>query len=168
MDPCIYIKVSRSKFIILILYVIDILLASRSCDLLVEIKSVLSKWFDMKDLRKASFILGIEIGRDRLCRPLGLSQRDYVDRVLGKFGMGDYKPFNTPIAKGDKLSKDQCPKNDLERSAMKDVPYASVVGSLMYAQVCTRPNLSFVVSILGRFLSNPVHVHWLATKRIMR
>ena len=72
-DPCIYLEVSESKFIILVLYMDDILLASSSCDLLVETKSMLSKCFDMKNLGEASFVLGIEIRRNRLRRLLGLS-----------------------------------------------------------------------------------------------
>lgn len=42
-----------------------------------------------------------------------------------------------PIVKGDKLSQNQCPQNDIERRKMETVPYASAVGSLMYAQTCT-------------------------------
>jgi hypothetical protein len=53
-------------------------------------------------------------------------------------------------------------------NAMSNVPYASAVGSLMYAQVCTRPDLSFAVSVLGRYLSNPGHAHWVAAKKVMR
>ena len=60
-----------------------------------------------------------------------------------------------PIVKGDKFSKGQCPHNDIERDQMKAVPYSSVVGSLMYAQVCTRPDGAFVVGVLGRYLSDP-------------
>ncbi|XP_070660599.1 secreted RxLR effector protein 161-like [Malus domestica] len=73
-----------------------------------------------------------------------------------------------PISKGDKLSKKQCPKNDLERDAMKDKPYASLVGSLMYAQVCTRPDLAFTISVLGRFQSNARKAHWNAGMRVLR
>ena len=65
--------------------------------------------------------------------------------------MKDCAPSVSPIVKGDKFYLNQCPKNDLEREQMKDIPYASVVESLMYAQVCTRPDISFVVGMLGRY-----------------
>ena len=81
-DQCIYCKVSGRKFIFLILYVDDILLASSDLGLLHETKRMLSNNFDMKDLGEASFVLGIEIHRNRSCRLLGLSQRAYVDRIL--------------------------------------------------------------------------------------
>ena len=70
--------------------------------------------------------------------------------------------------KGDKLSNEQCQKNDLEKDAMKTIPYASVVGSLMYTQVCTRPNIAFIVDVLGRYLLNPSHDHWVDAKKVMR
>ncbi|XP_047161805.1 secreted RxLR effector protein 161-like [Vigna umbellata] len=72
------------------------------------------------------------------------------------------------IQKGDKFSQMQCPKNDLERKAMESIPYASVVGSVMYAQTCTRPYISFVVGRLGRYQSNPGMDHWKATKKFLR
>ena len=51
---------------------------------------------------------------------------------------------------------------------MKIVPYASLVGSLMYAQVCTRPDFAFVVDVLGRYLSDPGLSHWKAAKKVMQ
>ena len=51
---------------------------------------------------------------------------------------------------------------------MKAVPYSSVVSSLMYAQVCTRPDIPFVVDVLGRYLSNLDQSHWKAAKKVLR
>ena len=56
-----------------------------------------------------------------------------------------------PILKGDKLSEKQFPRNNMEMEEMKKIPYASIVGSLMYSQTCTRPDISFVVGMLGRY-----------------
>jgi len=60
-----------------------------------------------------------------------------------------------PIMKGDRFNLNQCSKNNLEREQMKNIPYASIVGSLMYAQVYTRPDITFVVRMLRRYQSNP-------------
>ena len=90
-----------------------------------------------------------------------------MDKVLDRFNMKDSKPRDIPIAKGDKFSLKQCPNNDLERTEMQKIPYASAVGSLMYAQVCTRPDIAFVVKVLGRYLSNPGLQHWKVVKRVM-
>ena len=62
---------------------------------------------------------------------------------------------HTPVAKGNKFSLEQCPKLELEKKEMEKFPYASAVGSLMYAQVCTRPDIAYIVGMLGRYLSNP-------------
>ena len=82
--------------------------------------------------------------------------------------MQNCAPGDTPVAKGDKFSLDQCPKNEFERREMQKIPYASAVGSLGYAQVCTRPDLAYIVGMLGRYLSNPGMDHWKAAKRVMR
>ncbi|KAL9253059.1 Retrovirus-related Pol polyprotein from transposon TNT 1-94-like protein [Drosera capensis] len=113
-DDCIYHKFSRSKHIFLVLYVDDILLASNDIGLLHETKRFLSKKFEMKDLDNASFVLGIQIHRDRLKGVLGLSQKGYIDKVLKRYGMQDCKPGDTPVAKGDKFSLNKCPKNGLK------------------------------------------------------
>ena len=150
-DQCIYCKVSGRKFIFLILYVDDILLASSVLGLLHETKRMLSKNFDMKDLGEASFVLGIEIHRNRSRGLLGLSQRAYVDRILERFNMQQCKPGIAPVCKGDKLSLSQCPHSDIEKAQMKNVPYASALGSIMYAQVCTRPDIAFATGLIGRY-----------------
>ena len=69
--------------------------------------------------------------------------------------MKNCSPSPTPIVKGDRFSLNQCQKNDHEREKTRDAPYASVVGSLMYAQVCTRPDIAYVIRVLGKYQSNP-------------
>jgi len=167
-DRCIYLKVSGSKFLFLILYVDDILLASSDLGLLHETKEFLSKNFQMKDMGEATYVIGIAIFRDRSRGLLGLSQKQYSERVLERFGMENCSVSVAPLQKGDKFSLMQCPQNEWERKQMERIPYASAVGSLMYAQTCTRPDISFVVGILGRYQSNPGMDHWKATKKVMR
>ncbi|RVW19330.1 Retrovirus-related Pol polyprotein from transposon TNT 1-94 [Vitis vinifera] len=161
-------RICGSKYIFLVLYVDDILLATNDISILHDTKRFLSKHFEMKDLGDASFVLGIQIHRDRSRGILGLSQRTYIDKVLQRYDMQNSKPGDTPVAKGDKFSLNQCPKNSLESQEMQKIPYASAVGSLMYAQVCTRPDIAYIVGMLGRYLSNPGMYHWRAAKRVMR
>jgi hypothetical protein len=154
--------------VFLVLYVDDILLASNDINMLHETKKFLMKIFEIKDLGDASFVLGIEILRNRTQCILGLSQRNYIEKVLKRYGMQDSKLENTPMAKGDKFSLNQCPKNHVENEVMQKYPYASIIGSIMYAQVCTRPNIAFITGMLGRYLSNPGLDHWKAAKRVLR
>ena len=167
-DNCIYVKFKGSRFTILVLYVDDILLACSDKDMLHETKNFLSSNFDMKDLGEASYVLGIEIYRDRSKGMLGLSQKAYFERVLKKYNLHKCSPSPAPIVKGDKFGTFQCPRNQIEIDQMKSVPYASAVGSIMYAQVCTRPDLAFVTGMLGRFQSNPGPDHWKAAKKVLR
>ena len=132
-DDCVYHKFSGSKHIYLVLYVDDILVTTNDISMLHETKRFLSKKFEMKDLGDASFVLGIQIHRDRSRGILGLSQKSYIEKILKRFGMHDCKPGDTLMAKGDKFSLNQCPKNNFEIQEMQQIPYVSAIGSLMYA-----------------------------------
>nr|KYP74003.1 Retrovirus-related Pol polyprotein from transposon TNT 1-94 [Cajanus cajan] len=110
--------------------------------MVVMIKKMLSTSFDMKDLEELSFILAIEIHKDKSRKLLVLSQKAYIDKVLKRFDMENRRPSDVLIVKRVNSCKDQYPENDIEKNSMENVPYASAMGSLMYAQVCTRPDLS--------------------------
>ena len=103
-DNCIYAKFKNGKYIFLILYVDDILLASSDVNLLLEMK-FLSSNFDMKDLGEASFVLGIEVHRDRENGVLGLSQKAYLENILKKYSMQNCKSSPALIVKGDRYGE---------------------------------------------------------------
>ena len=92
----------------------------------------------MKDLGEASYVIGIKIHRNRSRGIVGLLYKVYIERVLSRFSMENCVLGDAPIAKGDKLSLLQCLKTGVEKKKMESIPYASAVGSLMYAQVCAR------------------------------
>jgi hypothetical protein len=69
---------------------------------------------------------------------------------------------------GEKLIVEQCPKTQEEIEDMAHVPYASVVGSLMYVMVCTRPDISHAVGVLRRYMLTPGKEHWTIVKRVFR
>ncbi|GKC21437.1 putative RNA-directed DNA polymerase [Tanacetum coccineum] len=152
-DQCIYLKLSGSKFVILVLYVDDIILASNDLNMLYETKRFLSENFKMKDLEEASYVIGIEIYRDRSRGILGLSQRAYIDKILKKYSMQNCSPTVATVVKGDKFGAYQCLKNKLEQEEMRLKPYASVVGSLTYAQVCTRPDITYITGTKNSLLT---------------
>ncbi|KAE8654176.1 E3 ubiquitin protein ligase upl2, putative isoform 2 [Hibiscus syriacus] len=99
---------------------------------------------------------------------LMLSQAEYINKVLSRFNMQDAKPVSTPLGVHFRLSKDQSPKTEEERAHMVKVPYASAIGSLMYAMVCTRPDIAHAVGAVSRYMNNPGKVHWEAVKWILR
>src|SRR5262249_4558800 len=128
----------------------------------------LSKQFMMKDLGETSYILGIKIYRDRSKRLLGLSQSSYIDKVLKRFSMEELKKGFLPMSSGVVLSKDMCPKTKIERDNMINIPYASAIGSIMCAMLCTRLDVSYALSIVSRYQANPGEKHWKAVKDILK
>ena len=169
-DHCVYFrKLQDGSFIYLLLYVDDMLIASKNQGEICRLKAQLSKEFKMKDLGEAKKILDMEIARDRQRGTLCLTQRQYLKKVLQRFGMSENtKPVSTPLAPHFKLSASQCPKTEEEREYMSKVPYSNAVGSLMYAMVCTRPDISHTVGIVSRYMNNPGKEHWQAVKWILR
>lgn len=76
-------------------------------------------------------------------------------------------PKDAPMVKGDKFSKSQCHGNELENEIMPCIiSYVTTIGSLMYAQVCTRSDIAYAVTVLRRFQSNPRMDHWKAAKKL--
>ncbi|CAN1262899.1 Retrovirus-related Pol polyprotein from transposon TNT 1-94 [Linum perenne] len=168
-DSCVYFKRNLPKPpVYVLLYVDDILLICDSLNIITGIKTDLKRNFDMKDLGPAKRILGISITRDRKKRVINLSQSDYVLKVLDKFAMKNSKTSSIPLGAHLELSKDQSPASQEDRAKMADVPYDVAVGSVMYAMLCTRPDLAFAISVLSRFMSNPGEKHWSAMKQTLR
>ena len=89
----------------------------------------------------ASYVIGIKIHRNRPRGIFSLLEETYINKILERFRMKDCSASVAPIMKGDTFNLNQCPKNDFKREQVKNIPYASIVGSLMYAQVCTRLTL---------------------------
>jgi hypothetical protein len=151
----VYFKLIGDHLIYLVLYVDDMLLIGNNTEIIQDVKTQFSSRFDMKDLGASNFILSMEIKRDQKKRKLWLNQRNYVETILHRFNMQESKPVKVPILVGVNLSADQCPKTQEEEEDMSCVPYASAVGSLMDAMVCTRLDIAHVVGFLSRYMSKP-------------
>nr|AAO37490.1 putative gag-pol polyprotein [Oryza sativa Japonica Group]AAS01915.1 putative polyprotein [Oryza sativa Japonica Group] len=164
-EPCVYKKISGSALVFLILYVDDILLIGNVIPMLESIKTSLKNSFSMKDLGEAAYILGIRIYRDRSKRLIGLSQSTYIDKVLKRFNMQDSKKGFLPMSHGINLGKNQCPQTTDERNKMSVILYASAIGSIMYAMLCTRPDVSYALSATSRYQSDPGAVSWKNSKQ---
>jgi len=167
-DHCTYYKRFEEDFMILLLYVDDMLMIGPNKDRVQKLKAQLAREFNMKDLGPTNKILGIQIHRDRSKRKIWLSQKNYLKKILRRFNMQDCKPISTLLPVNFKLSSSMSPSNEAERMEMSRVPYVSVVGSLMFAMICIRPDIAQAVGAASRYLANPGREHWNTIKRILR
>jgi hypothetical protein len=134
-EPCVYKKVSGSTVVFLVLYVNDILLIRNGIPMMEAVKSSLRKSFLMKDLGEMTYILGIKLYRDRSKRLIGLSEGAYSNKILNWFNMQDSKKGFLPMSHGITLSKKQCLTDPDEQKRMGVIPYASAIGSILYAMI---------------------------------
>ena len=128
----------------------DILLIRNDVEFSRKHKGVFESCFSKKDLGEAAYILGIKIYKDRSRRLIGLSQSTYLDKILKKFKMDQSKKGFFPILQGVKLSSAQSLTMTEDREKMSVIPYASAIGSIMYAMLCTRPDVNLAVSNPGK------------------
>ena len=167
-DSCVYIKERKivpSAF--LLLYVDDMLVAGADLGVIQGIKAELESKFEMKNLGNARRILGMDIIRDRSKRELRLVQKDYIQKILKRFQADGFKPVSTPLAGHFKLSMDQRPKDDSEREELSKIPYANIIGRIMYTMLCTRPDLAHAISVTSCFMSDHGREHWIALKWLL-
>ena len=170
-DPCVYMKPVSNKdfgFIILVVYVDDMLITAKDRSEIEKLKALLSSEFKMKDLGTAKRIVGMEINRDLENGKLWLTQSRYAKKVLARFNMEDCKPVSTPLASHFKLCAAQCPTDAETKGLMSKIPYEKAVGSLMYLMISTRPDIALAMGKVSRYMSNPGKVHWEAVKWILR
>ncbi|CAL9218009.1 unnamed protein product [Arabidopsis halleri] len=159
-DSFVYIKkLQNGEYIDLLLYVDDILIASRDKRSIEDLKALLGSEFEMKYLGEAKKILGMEIERDRSKGTLSISQEGYLLKLLGNFSMDQSKPVGMPIGVHFKLRTATDEEVRVQYESMRSIPYQSAVGSLMYSMIGTRPDLAYSISLVCRFMSKPLKQH---------
>jgi len=122
----------------------------------------------MKDMGLLKYCLGIEFEQNLEKHEIKMHQQCYANEVIKRFRMENSNTVSTPLAANGKLSKDMTSSDQEGSPEIKDLPYQSLIGSLMYLAVCTRPYISRVVSLLSQFNSNFTQQHWTAAKRVLR
>jgi hypothetical protein len=145
----------------------DILLATNSKEASNVAASELNSKFTVTDAGDAEWLLGCRITRWRDKRVLKLDQEQFVIRILREFGMEFCNSTVTPCPKW-RLTSDMCPSSDTEKQNASCLPYCAVVGKCMYLSTCTRPDISYAVRELARFMSNYGEKHFEAAKHLLR
>ncbi|TLX69534.1 hypothetical protein E9993_22935, partial [Labilibacter sediminis] len=155
-DKCVYVKNTTHGYVILCLYVDDMLIIGSNDKMIRSTKDMLKSKFDMKDMGLADVILGVKITRTQ--DGLILSQTHYVDKILEKFSKGETSIARTPIDTSQHLRKNR-------GASVNQLEYSRIIGSLMYLMSCTRPDLAYAVSRLSRYTSKPSSEHWKSITR---
>ncbi|CEG49080.1 gag-pol polyprotein [Plasmopara halstedii] len=122
----------------------------------------------MTDLGELKYLLGMKIGQKQVAGQVTLRQTKFLKSILSKFGMQDSKPVKTPQDTELKLTKNMCEGGCRHEDTMKNVPYRSCIGGIMYLMVATRPDLAAAVGVLSQFAADPCPTHWQALKRVLR
>ena len=162
-DPCIYVSKEKEPLMIGI-YVDDILFAGKNERKINEIKTALSAKFDVKDLGELRYFLGVNVVQNHENGTTWIGQPVYTESVLKKFGMENCKSIATPVDVSVKLTHQETEDSEYVDASQ----YQSMVGSLLYLSMKTRPDIAFAVSRAARFCSKPTHQHLIAVKRILR
>lgn len=151
----------------LVIYVDDIVIFSRYQETINEIVQRIQNKYEARDLGEITHFLGVNIMRGNE-GDIKINQEVYIQELLEKYGLQECRPAYTPLEPGNSISSENSPKIDEERQDMKKVPYRELIGSLGYVSQCTRPDISFAVSKLAQFSSNPGRKHWDEAKRTLR
>ncbi|CAI7808841.1 unnamed protein product [Closterium sp. NIES-53] len=163
-DPSLFIRATSSRFFILV-YVDDMILVTKDQTELAAAETALGEKLATKDLGKLTNYLGMEITRDRTARTITLSQKFYINNVLTRFKMQEAASMPTPLSLQHQLTAPSVPSPE-----PCDEAYPELVGSLMYAMMCPRPDLAYPFNVLSRYVapSRFASHHWSAAKRVLR
>ncbi|KAE8679315.1 hypothetical protein F3Y22_tig00111402pilonHSYRG01195 [Hibiscus syriacus] len=152
-------KNEDGDIMIVCLYVDDMVFTGNNPGMFNDFKKAMTKEFEMTDIGEMSYFLGVEV--KQMQEGIFISQKKYAEEILRKFRMEDYKPVATPAEPGVKLSVNST------REQVNPTLFKSIVGSLRYLTF-TRPDITYAVGLVSRFMENPKQDHWIAAKRILR
>ena len=165
--PCVFIKKSETGFAIIAVYVDDLNLVGTPEDL-TKTTEYLKKEFEMKDLGKTKFCIGLQI--EHFLNEVLVHQSTYIKKILKRFNMDKTHLLSSlMVVRSLDVKKDPfrpCEKG--EKLLGPEVPYLSAIGALMYLANCTRPDIAFSFNLLARYSSAPTRRHWNGIKHILR
>jgi hypothetical protein len=167
-DQAVFSRRENGQHTIVVVHVDDCTIAARTLSDVNELKTQIRKHVEITDLGELHWLLGIEVTRNRDERTISLSQRTYIDSIVRRFSFDELKPVSNPMEPSTRLHSGQSPSTGAEYAAMRHIPYREAVGSLMYASLGTRPDISYAVTTISRFSGNPGMPHWDAVRRIYR
>ena len=149
----------EGRILIVSIYVDDLIFTGNDEDFINEFKVSMKNEFDMTDLGKIKYFLGVEVIQNN--KGIYMSQRMYAQEILQRFGIENSNPTKTPIVSGCKMIKDE---GGIKVDSTK---YKQMIESLMYLTV-SRPDLMYVMSLVSKYMEKPTELHMQAVKRVLR
>ncbi|CAI7932306.1 unnamed protein product [Closterium sp. NIES-54] len=165
-DESLFMTEGEEEKVFLLVYVDDILLFSPSLERIKEVQGKLKETFQCKALGPVGYCLGLHVERDEVKGWLRLHQHKYLAAMGEKYGLEQGRSVKNPLPSGFQLHLDEEEGEVLEYELQRR--FQSMVGSLMYALVNTRPDIAFSVSQLARVVSRPLQEHVDAAERLVR
>jgi hypothetical protein len=167
-DPCVYIYRRNDEYAFIAAHVDDCLIWAKD-EMKSKIIKKMGEKYELKDLGPARKYLGVRFTGERKNGVLTvtLDQEEYIDKMLDRFGMTDCNPTKVPLEQKTKFNKAMSPQTEEEKEEMKEVPYRNATGGIMYL-LKTRPDLTYSISEISRFMNNPGKEHWRGVVHILR
>ena len=166
-DPCVRYKQEGDDYTITDTYTDDVFGASTTDEEIKRRKDEMGKEWEIKDVGETEYFLGTRVQQDLDRGIIRLTQRPYWEHVINRFDLAHITPRNTPLPTGIVLDNNMSPKTDSEKKDMATKQFRPILGSVMWGQLATRPDLSFAVSLLSRFQANPGIEHWNALMHVI-
>ena len=129
-------------------------------------KEIREEW-EIKDVGEMEYFLGMQVQQNLDKGTIQLTQWLYWEHVINRFALESVVSWNVPLPPGITLDSNMSPKTESKRENMKDKPYCPILSSVMWGQLATWPDLSFLVSLLAQFQSNPSIDHWNALMHVI-
>src|SRR6201996_4131549 len=164
-DHGVYERRINDQFVIITVWVDDLLLFSNSPTMLSATETALKQEVEINDLGEPKKIIGIEIYRDRAAKTIQISQEHYIDGILKRFGYDQMSPVKTPMDPNVVLEKNTAQGKTADERGHS---FAEYMGSLIWPATISRPDIAYAVARVGAYTSNPSTIHWTAMKRIFR
>ena len=160
-DPCVFIRRSKSSTLIILIWVDDLIVAASSEIVMNTFKRNFAGTYKIKDLGELSYFLGIQFKITK--NVISLNQSFYIQTILNRFNMNEAQPRSLPCDPSiyDLL---RLPSELMENPT----PYREMIGSLIYLMHCTRPDLAFTVTLLSRFMQKPTKMHFKLGRTVLQ
>ena len=138
-----------TDLVIVLVHIDDCTIVATSKLLIDGFKKAIAKQVEIFDLGELHWIMGIEVRHERKNKRILFSQRAYLDSILCCYRLNELKPVLLPMETSIWLTSAQSPSTTEEIARMHNVPYHEAVGSLMYASLGTRPDITYAVQTVS-------------------